>query len=256
MSRPHAISPVVRRQGFTLIELLVVIAIIAILAAIAFPVFGSMSQNSHKAGCLSNLRQIGAAVMQYSADNDGSLPPNVTSTDPSAGGHSSTYPQIIAPYLGKAENGTLRSQVFFCPAADKNRPAWEGVGFRPDYGANERRANRSGQIGVFARQAWGVNVPALKMAMIRQPSKCLMVADACQTSGVKSGDWLLNLPNLNQTSSAVPPSKIGPRHGYDGSNSLSGKFGAVFCDGHVEMIRYDDARLSDSTLRRDFLVPY
>lgn len=242
--------------GFTLVELLVVIAILALLAAIAFPVFGSMREKSHLATCLSNLRQIGTAVMQYAADHNGSLPPNVTSDDPSAGGHSLTYPQLIAPYMGQPEGGTLQSTVFCCPAADKNRPAWEGVGFRPDYGANERRQEGPGRIGVFARQAWGANVPALKMAMIRQPARCLMVADACLASGVKSGDWLLNLPALSGTSAAVPPSKLGPRHGYDGTNSLSGSFGALFCDGHVEMIRYDDKRLTDTALRRDFLVPY
>ncbi len=256
MIRLHTKTPIASQVGFTLIELLVVIAIIAILAAIAFPLFGGMRESSQKAGCLSNLRQLGAAVMQYAADNNGNLPPNVTSTDPSAGGHSSTYPQIIAPYLGKPENGTLNSKVFFCPAASTSRPAWADVGFRPDYGANERRANGSGQIGVFARQAWGANVPAVKMAMIRQPSRCLMLADACLPSGVKSGDWLLNLPALSGTSAAVPPSKFGPRHRYDGTNSLSGSFGAVFCDGHVEMIRYDDKRLTDAALRREFLVPY
>jgi len=244
-------------RGFTLIELLVVLAIVAVLASIAFPVLGSIRERSHVATCLANLRQIGTAVMQYTAEHNGSLPPNVTSDDPAAlSGHSSTYPQLIAPYLGKPETGTLKSNVFCCPAASKNRPAWAGVGHQPDYGANERRAEVSGSIGVFSRQAWGSNVPALKLAMVRSPARCLMIADACAAISVTAGSWLLNVQVLNQTTSALPPSRLGPRHGYDGTNSLSGSFGALFCDGHVEMIRYDDKRLSDPVLRRELLVPY
>ncbi|MCC6484638.1 MAG: prepilin-type N-terminal cleavage/methylation domain-containing protein [Armatimonadetes bacterium] len=63
-------------SGFTLIELLVVIAIIAILAAILFPVFAKARQTALKAGCQSNLNQIGKAVMMYTQDNEETYPTN------------------------------------------------------------------------------------------------------------------------------------------------------------------------------------
>ncbi len=59
-----------QQRGFTLIELLVVIAIIGILAAILFPVFGRARETARKTSCLSNLKQIGVAAMQYLQDND------------------------------------------------------------------------------------------------------------------------------------------------------------------------------------------
>jgi prepilin-type N-terminal cleavage/methylation domain-containing protein/prepilin-type processing-associated H-X9-DG protein len=62
------------RHAFTLIELLVVIAIIAILAAILFPVFAQAREKARQTACLSNLKQMGNAVMMYAQDNDEILP--------------------------------------------------------------------------------------------------------------------------------------------------------------------------------------
>ncbi len=57
-------------RGFTLIELLVVIAIISILAAILFPVFASAREKARQTTCLSNIKQLSLANLQYSEDND------------------------------------------------------------------------------------------------------------------------------------------------------------------------------------------
>jgi prepilin-type N-terminal cleavage/methylation domain-containing protein len=58
------------KRAFTLIELLVVIAIIAILAAILFPVFAQAKAAAKTTTSISNMKQIGTAMLIYSTDND------------------------------------------------------------------------------------------------------------------------------------------------------------------------------------------
>jgi len=95
------------RRGFTLIELLVVIAIIAILAAILFPVFAKAREKARQASCLSNVKQIGVAVLQYCQDYDEKLPQG------SCVGWNATSPNShemgLMPYI-------KNTQVFVCPS--------------------------------------------------------------------------------------------------------------------------------------------
>ncbi|GMV38045.1 MAG: hypothetical protein AMXMBFR61_25530 [Fimbriimonadales bacterium] len=64
----------VESLAFTLIELLVVIAIIAVLAAILFPVFSRVRSKAHQTTCVSNMRQLGIANMEYASDYNSCLP--------------------------------------------------------------------------------------------------------------------------------------------------------------------------------------
>ncbi len=54
---------------FTLVELLVVIGIIALLAAMLMPVLSKSQERGRQASCISNLKQIGLALIVYKQDN-------------------------------------------------------------------------------------------------------------------------------------------------------------------------------------------
>ena len=97
-----------RASGFTLIELLVVIAIIAILAAILFPVFAQARAKARQTACLSNMRQVGTAILMYSGDYDEAIVPSQNGS----GTELRSWPTLIESYVKNAD-------VFVCPSADE-----------------------------------------------------------------------------------------------------------------------------------------
>ncbi len=108
------------RRGFTLIELLVVIAIIAILAAILFPVFAQAREKARQTACMSGIKQLGLAFLQYSQDYDETLMPayywgRVTCDDNSNPCTKTSGNSPIEPYVKNRAGGGSKASVYTCP---------------------------------------------------------------------------------------------------------------------------------------------
>ncbi len=126
-----------RRHGFTLVEIIVTISLVAILALMISTGAQRAGAASKRAGCITNLRQIGALIGVYAADHQGNWPFYVQPTNPPL--DNSTYSDsrnkvgsqimsavgAIAPYIND-------NKIFFCPA-DK--------GFYASYGQRDFKIN-------------------------------------------------------------------------------------------------------------------
>lgn len=192
------------QSGFTLIELLVVIAIIAILAAILFPVFARARENARRASCMSNLKQIGLGIMQYSQDYDEKFPLWLADTNGNAyrDGAEQGWAMLIQPYVKS-------TQIFQCPSDSTAAPAngADGGGFS-DYMSNLYDINLfTGMVGLIA------------------PTQTVLASDGYPFDSSSS---------FGGTSGWVPTPDNGQQDYYH--RHLGGD-NFLFCDGHVKWLK-------------------
>jgi len=114
---PDVFAPPVTRPAFTLIELLVVIAVVAILAGLLLPVLGGAREAGRSTACISNLRQIGAALQLYVPDNEHRFP-IVYDAAPSTNSVILTNSIVtLDRVLSNHVDGAVK--VFSCPSDDQ-----------------------------------------------------------------------------------------------------------------------------------------
>jgi len=116
-------------RGFTLIELLVVIALIAILVGILFPVLGQVRRYSHKAVCMSNLKQIYQAAKMYCDDNNRRLVPAKVFTPGPHPLYGTTWCVLLQPYIKNTE-------ILLCPLDSEPQTAKNNNDLPHSFGIN------------------------------------------------------------------------------------------------------------------------
>jgi prepilin-type N-terminal cleavage/methylation domain-containing protein/prepilin-type processing-associated H-X9-DG protein len=152
----------VHDAGFTLVELLVVIGIIAVLMSMLLPAMSRAREQANTIACLSNMRQIMAAVHNYASDTGGYVvpaqwlhtPDNPLSSAQNYDGNeywcnilvNGGYLQAPDGSRGwSTELGPQRNSVFFCPGGLDDKLA---TGFYNGIGVPGNRQSAAGARGV------------------------------------------------------------------------------------------------------------
>lgn len=117
-----------KSKAFTLVELLVVIGIIALLISILLPSLQKARDSAVTVQCLSNLRQVGMGLTQYSLAHKGAMPPCeiygyhnglATGTD-----NGRFWFNILGDNDYVAVNDSSTGNVMMCPGAIDQEAAW------------------------------------------------------------------------------------------------------------------------------------
>lgn len=204
-----------KNKGFTLIELLVVIAIIAILASILFPVFAKAREKARQASCISNMKQLGLALMQYTQDFDETMPARQYIDDKGPSWRNVVYPYVKA------------TGVYKCPSNPSKDTAGND-GYPISYGGNYNSSP-------YFNQDWGnmypkfkngtgvfgdTDAPGVTLAAMNSPAQLI----AC-----------LEMTNEGYSDANILNHFTGANHDlYAGHTGMSSY---LFCDGHVKALK-------------------
>ncbi len=203
-----------KRYKFTLIELLVVIAIIAILASMLLPALSKARAAAQAIKCVSNLKQVGLAMVMYAGEHGQYMPPPIRKED-------RAYWSDYLWYMNY-----LNKEVFICPSwrqgQDSPYPVW------------------SYAINTYIKQSHSGDgmEGSLKIDSIKSPTEKVFAMDYSTVSGNGNEPFM---PNLwwepGDCTSA-------DRHG--------GKCNVVWFDGHADARIPVEVKWNDSVAVKYF----
>lgn len=245
-----------RKEGFSVTELVLAMGVVTLLFALTVPSIRYFRENAKGVQCLNNLRQIGAATLQYATEHRGEIPYysyNPTPESTGSGAAMGAWYWLLAPYAGVArtevpasvpisENrvllGTSAARIdlpclFTCPGHRRTEsnsfwapepmtfPTALPVSYAPPLMIAPSAAMKAQKGGI--QHASGYTVYPLRLHEVTAPSRKI---------------WLMDSPHprvLNVSAARWQPSEAyrenWPRQGMtrhrEGGNAL-------FYDGHVE----------------------
>jgi prepilin-type N-terminal cleavage/methylation domain-containing protein/prepilin-type processing-associated H-X9-DG protein len=213
------------RRAFTLIELLVVIGVVGLLLAILMPTLHRARMHAERVQCLGNLRQIGAALVQYDVD----------------------FKRLPRPaQLGVEEpddwNYWQRGRVFEDGAVTKHAHLPRETYSCPSDGdGNDKRAYQDSYSvsSELCRLRW--TGQSLRLARVNKPSDTAMAF--CEASNAID-DGCFWVPD-----GGYQMNRLSTRHDKrgEGTRDDDGWGNVAFADGHVDRVMrsqaYEAARL-------------
>lgn len=160
--------------ALTLIEVLVVIVIIGVLVALLLPAVSMAKARAARVSCISNQKQIAAALLMY-AESSGRLPGTNTVSEPT-NDVAATYRLLLSNELAGVKD------IYRCPAdtftfvaiaGEHRKISWSTFGFQgTSYGFNGSNLSTTN---------WPVRLDGLNglaLESIRHPERTLLTYDA------------------------------------------------------------------------------
>jgi prepilin-type N-terminal cleavage/methylation domain-containing protein/prepilin-type processing-associated H-X9-DG protein len=239
-------------RAFTLVELLVTIGIICVLMAILLPVLNRSREQARTLNCLANLRQLGAAVMAYVQQNDGSLLPAGYATDQTTHDNREYWSTVLArsgvipiEYPRSTSDNVVTRGVLWCPSSLLEVANFSSATIPNSptdaRGATYTRIQSTQWPGIIVDSSYGINGTTTSGKTTYAPT-WRVPPDSTSTTADYSMPSLSKLKRVSEIALffdgiymnlSLNPNRLNGRHNNSKATNIS------FYDGHAETFTRD-----------------